>query len=99
VSPIALVDGAPTGAFIRYPQNHTAHAWDPYRPIVFQLVALNLIPHRHGLELRLLHAGEALRVDDDHRVALLLPVGSHCVTAVVVRSSTTNIVRLSITSR
>lgn len=85
VSQTALVDGATTGAFIRSPKNHTTHIWDPARPILFQLVALNFIPHRHGLELRLVHEGTPHRPNDDHQVALPLPVGSTCVTALAVR--------------
>jgi hypothetical protein len=81
----ALVDGATTGAFIRFPQNHTTHVWDPARPIIFQLVALNFVPLRHGLEMRLVHEGTQHWPNDDHQVALQLPVGSTCVTAIAVR--------------
>ncbi len=88
MSQTALVDGATTGAFIRFPQNHTTHMWDPAHPIMFQLVALNFVPHRHGLELRLVHDGSQLRPNDDHQVALQLPVGSTCVTAIAVRCKT-----------
>lgn len=85
MSRIALVDGAPTGAYIRSPKNHTAYVWNPDHPIIFDLVALNFIPHRHGLELRLVHNGISHRPKDDHRVVLQLPVGSTCVTAIVIR--------------